>query len=70
MVSENFSHRQLPTGGLQSVCMHCFFTVGFGRDEAELEKVESRHHCQQRRTAEADTSPAAQELTLPKRRTF
>ncbi len=48
MDTELFSHRQLSDGSVQSVCMCCFFTVAFGKNEADLAKGEAMHACPQR----------------------
>jgi hypothetical protein len=40
-----YAHRVNEDGTLDSICPHCFLTIGTSTWEADLEKMESMHVC-------------------------
>jgi hypothetical protein len=47
-----FPHRTNQDGTIDSICPHCYLTVGRSTWEAELERIEAAHVCQGKALAE------------------
>jgi hypothetical protein len=45
----DFSHRMNGNGTTDSICSHCFMTVATSTWEADLERAEAAHQCNQAR---------------------
>lgn len=43
--SSQFPHRTNQNGVIDSICPHCFVTIGSSNCEADLEKIELAHVC-------------------------
>lgn len=43
--SSRFPHRTNRDGTIDSICPHCFATIGTSTWEADLEDIEARHVC-------------------------
>lgn len=43
--SSRFPHRTNPDGTIDSICPHCFATIGTSTWEADLESIEAAHVC-------------------------
>ena len=41
-----FSHRVNPDESIDSICPHCFATVGSATVESDLERIEAAHVCE------------------------
>jgi hypothetical protein len=47
MAEIRFLYHKRLDGSLDSICMRCFGTVAMGRSEAELEKPNAQHICEE-----------------------
>jgi hypothetical protein len=45
----NYPHRTNPDGTIDSICPHCYVTVGTSMWEIDLERLEAAHVCDQNR---------------------
>jgi hypothetical protein len=44
-IFRRFAHRRNADASFDSICLACFLTVGSGLVDAELQDLESDHHC-------------------------
>jgi hypothetical protein len=50
----DFSRRLKDDGTADSICLHCFATLGYAADDERLEELEDAHICRLRRPAAPD----------------
>lgn len=51
----HFPHRVNSDGTIDSICKHCFVTVGSSTSESDLQRLEAEHVCEPARVAYYET---------------
>jgi hypothetical protein len=51
LVHSEFPHRMNKDGTIDSICPHCFVTIGCSTWEADLDRIEAAHLCEPSRLA-------------------
>lgn len=63
LVHFDFPHRMNKDGTIDSICPHCFVTIGCSTWEADLDRIEAAHICEPARLASFNV--AARKSAIP-----